>query len=359
MPIETAIWRIDGGLKPVAMSALDSEKRLEDALAKDLSVLGLDVLPIGRQVPTAQGKLIDLLAMDAEGNLVVVELKRNRTPREVVAQVLDYASWVRQLSRDEVTGLFAEKNTGKQFEAAFEERFGSPPPEDINQAHDLVVVCAELDPSTERIITYLAENHGVPINAVFFRYYRDDDRDYLTRTWLIPPDEAEEKKGKGPGRRTAEPWNGRDYYVSLGEGEGRTWDDCLRYKYISAGGGKWYSQTLSNLKPGNRVFVNVPGTGYVGVGVVTETVAPVRTFMVEVEGKKMPLPQAPLKATKIDENGGDPDLAEYAVRVEWLKAVPKSKAYWEKGLFAKQHSACRLRNKFTIERVTQHFGLTE
>lgn len=26
MPIETAIWRIDGGLKPVPMSALDENK---------------------------------------------------------------------------------------------------------------------------------------------------------------------------------------------------------------------------------------------------------------------------------------------------------------------------------------------
>ena len=30
--------------------------------------------------------------MDAEGNLTLVELKRDRTPRDVVAQILDYAS---------------------------------------------------------------------------------------------------------------------------------------------------------------------------------------------------------------------------------------------------------------------------
>lgn len=359
MPIETAIWRIDGGLKPVPMSALDSEKRLEDALAEDLSVLGLDVLPIGRQVPTAQGKLIDLLAMDAEGNLVVVELKRDRTPREVVSQVLDYASWVSQQSRDEVMSLFALKNEGKQFEAAFEDRFGSPPPEDINQAHDLVVVCAELDPSTERIITYLAENYSVPINAVFFRYYRDDDRDYLTRTWLISPDDAEEKKSKGPGKRTAEPWNGRDYYASLGEGEYRTWEDCRRYGFISAGGGKWYTQTLSSLKPGNRVFVNIPGTGYVGVGEVTAPVVPVREAEVEVNGKTTPLLKADLKAKNMGEFANDPEKTEKVVRVRWLRTVPASQAYWEKGLFAQQHSACRLRNKFTIEKVTKRFELTE
>ena len=40
---------------------------------------------------------IDLLAIDADGNLHVLELKRDKTPRDVVAQVLDYGSWVTTL----------------------------------------------------------------------------------------------------------------------------------------------------------------------------------------------------------------------------------------------------------------------
>jgi len=34
-------------------------------------------------------------------------------------------------------------------------------------------------------------------------------------------------------------------------------------------------------------------------------------------------------------------------------------AYWEKGLFALQHTACRLTSSFTIEKVSQHFDLTD
>jgi RecB family endonuclease NucS len=61
---------------------------------KDPSMLGIDVLLVGRQVTTASYGRIDLLAIDDEANLVVLELKRNKTPREIVAQALDYASWV-------------------------------------------------------------------------------------------------------------------------------------------------------------------------------------------------------------------------------------------------------------------------
>ena len=43
------------------------------------------------------GGRIDLLAIAPDASLVLIDLKRDRTPREVVAQALDYASWVEQL----------------------------------------------------------------------------------------------------------------------------------------------------------------------------------------------------------------------------------------------------------------------
>ncbi len=45
MPIEIALWRLDAGnAVPVPTSSLDKEKRLEDILEKDISILGLDRL---------------------------------------------------------------------------------------------------------------------------------------------------------------------------------------------------------------------------------------------------------------------------------------------------------------------------
>ena len=49
------------------------------------------------------------------------------------------------------------------------------------------------------------------------------------------------------------------------------------------------------------------------------------------------------------------DDAEWVVPVEWKKTVPTSQAYWEKGLFANQNSACKLRQEFTLDRLSQHF----
>lgn len=221
MPIEISIWRLGAKPEKVSMSPIDSELALEDALTKDLSILSSQLMLIGRQIPTAYGKFIDMLAMNISGDLSVIELKKNRTPRKVVAQLLDYASWVQSLSYEEIAAIYSEKNLGKKLEEGFDDAFGASLPEQINQNHELIAVASELDSDTERIINYLADNYGVPINAVFFRFFHDNGRDYLARTWLIDPEEAARKAGKSKIKKGTEPWNGRDFYVSLGEGEHR------------------------------------------------------------------------------------------------------------------------------------------
>jgi hypothetical protein len=361
MPIEVGIWRISQGLEKVHFSPIENEKKLEEVLYSDLSILDPALMLIGRQIPTSYGKFIDLLAIDAQGDLTVIELKRNRTPREVVAQVLDYASWVQTLTYEQISSFYSERHSGQSFEQAFFKRFETNLPERLNENHRLVIVASELDNGTERIINYLSLGFGVPINAVFFHYFKDGEREYLTRTWLIDPYEADVQTSKAASSRgSKEIWNGKDWYVSLGVGEHRTWEDCQRYGFISAGQGRWYSNTLQQLPLGARVFVCVPQRGYVGVGIVKETAIRARDFNVITDGIEKPILKAPnLKAPRMDENADDPEHSEYLVRVEWLKKVPLIEAIWEKGMFANQNSACKMRSQFTIERLTERFGLDD
>ena len=133
MPVEIGIWRVNGAPERVQFSSIETESKLEKVLAADIGVLDPSLMVLGRQVPTAYGKLIDLLAIDAQGDLTVIELKRNRTPREVVAQVLDYASWVQDLTYEEVTILYSEQHSGQHFEQAFAERFDTAPPRELER----------------------------------------------------------------------------------------------------------------------------------------------------------------------------------------------------------------------------------
>lgn len=353
MPVEMRMWRIDGlSPKPLAPASLPTENELHQFLRQDPSLLGTALLIIGSEVITPFGKRLDLLAIDADGNLHVLELKRDRAPREVVAQVLDYGSWVSTLSRDDVIDI-AEKYLGQPFEASFEEVFGVAPPDELNGERQLTVVASALDASSERIVTYL-RGFGVPINAVFFTYIEDDDRRYLARSWLAVSDERSANSiTKSTSKRAT--WNGLDWYVSFG-GD-RSWDDARRLGYVSAGGGKFYTQTIRALPQGARVWVNIPQTGYVGVGTVTGPAVRFTDARVTVDGSLLPLATQVLAGSYTHRDAEADDDTEWTVPVEWIRTVPEDDAYWEKGLFANQNSACKLRQEFTLDRLSKHFDI--
>ena len=72
MPVEIGVWRIDSRLNHVAPVAMSLESRLEDILEEDVSIASPDWMVIGRQVPTSFGKRIDLLAINSQGDLIVL-----------------------------------------------------------------------------------------------------------------------------------------------------------------------------------------------------------------------------------------------------------------------------------------------
>ena len=90
MPVKTQLWKV--GKKPQILteSRLDTEGLLEDMIIQEPYMLSEDWLLIGRQVLTFDKKRpLDLLAIAPDGSLILIELKRDRTSREVVAQSLD------------------------------------------------------------------------------------------------------------------------------------------------------------------------------------------------------------------------------------------------------------------------------
>jgi hypothetical protein len=199
MAFKTSIWLADGQtLKAQERVALDSEKRLEDWIVADLTLLGENLLLLGRQIHTTGGPL-DILAIDGEGVLVVAELKRNRTPREVVAQVLDYASWVRGQTPPDFDNLCHTKH-GKSLADYFQAHFKSKLPDSACKSHRMIVVAAELDDLSERILKYLQDEHGIDINAVFFSVYNVRGKEILSRAWLAEQDTTKESKSKRASR---------------------------------------------------------------------------------------------------------------------------------------------------------------
>ena len=350
MPFRMKLWQVRGkDLQEINREPLNDEQRLEDWVVKDPGILGIDVLLIGRQVTTANRGRIDLLAIDDEASLVVLELKRDKTPREIVAQALDYASWAKDLSYEQIEAI-AKNFIGKPLPQAFSDHYGFSIPQTVNANHSMIILASELDDSSERIVEYLGEQYGVPINVLFFTFFKTASGEFVGRAWLKDPEEVQERTQA----RNQAPWSGF-YFVNVGEGEHRNWDDCRKYGFLSAGQGEKYGNAMKKLKPGDPVFAYMKGLGYVGFGTVTQSATMVRDFAPDGSDKK--LLDLPLKQPHMSDNKDDPACSEWVVGVKWAKTFDREEAKRFQDIFANPNIVCRLRDAPTVDFLRKEFGV--
>lgn len=196
MPQEIRIWNVtsETTLLEMPRSEIDLEKRLENLLKKDISILDPDLLVIGQQQPTPFGGIIDLLCLDQNGDLVIIELKKGKTSREVTAQVLDYASSVKDLGGDEIRQRWnSNGNLHVSLDQAFETKFDKPLPDTLNDSQKSLIVAQVIDGDTERIVRYLSDQ-GIQINVATVQFFTDKNgREILAQVFLIEPEVAQER----------------------------------------------------------------------------------------------------------------------------------------------------------------------
>lgn len=146
------------------------------------------------------------------------------------------------------------------------------------------------------------------------------------------------------------------YYLNVGEGPHRYWDDCRRFGFISAGHGPKYREQISKLVVGDVVVAYLAKQGYVGVGVVTAPAVRVESFRFN----RKSLRDLKLAQPGMFQHAANEDLSEYLAAVNWVKAVERSRAYFRSnaGLFTSQLVRASLtRQAKTLEYVEKSFAI--
>lgn len=356
MTVRHAVWRVGAKPEPLALSSLASENQLEEMIVASPSILNDQWMLIGRQINTGYGGRLDLLAIAPDGALVLIELKRDRTPRDVVAQSLDYASFVTELKPEDIAAIYSAFAPGHDLGADFKSRFGQPLDEDtLNTSHQIVVVASSIDDSTGRIVRYLSERE-IPINVLCFQVFASGKEQLLSRAWVLDPIQTQANAAVTQ-EREREPWNG-ELYASFGHSDRRSWEEAVQYGFISAGGGTWYSNSLNLLNPGDRIWVKAPGYGFVGVGRVKAKPVRANDFLLATPNGEKPALETLTGGNYHREFADDPERSEYFVPVQWLQTVPLDQGVKEVGLFGNQNTVCKPtvpRWRLTIERLKQRF----
>lgn len=160
------------------------------------------ILWIGRQTSATDedGTVYpDLLGVDAEGNLVITELKRDRTPRDIIAQLLDYAAWVDGLSESQIHGIaeaYFETRDGVQgrtFDDAFREIFDIPENDELpplNRGLRLFIVAKEIPARVAHVCRFLRTSHGMDVSCIEVSTFKTESGEVLVSTETKVGDEG-------------------------------------------------------------------------------------------------------------------------------------------------------------------------
>ena len=178
---QTSFRRLE---KRSAYSLKLKEKDLENWMSRHQELLfgGEEVLVIAQSV---QGRSMgDILALDADGNLVIVEIKRDWSDRETIGQLLQYPAdmsgrqyeYLERLHRD----YWDRHHHGEGYDSLLDRfRDLSDAPsvgEDQipipTRGHRICIVAPGSDEGLRRIIDWLRE-YGVPISFIPFTLYTD------------------------------------------------------------------------------------------------------------------------------------------------------------------------------------------
>jgi len=179
---------------------LKERQHLEEWIRKNPEVLGEDLLIIAHEYDKFEvNERLDLLAIDKEGNLVIIEVKRDMTGGNVAFQALKYASYCARLSPHDILEMYedylkinsivvnAKDDLVGFLEVESEEELNNI----LNTSQRIIIVGKDIDKRILSVCTWLYEN-SIDVKCVTIKPYRLGDQLIIDTNQIIPPYKLED-----------------------------------------------------------------------------------------------------------------------------------------------------------------------
>ena len=211
------------------------------------------ILIIGRQVTTNLNTFIDLLGVDQFGNTVVIELKRGKTPRETLAQLIEYASFIDNLDYDQLNEIYQDYSGEEaSLEDYHQEYYKSEIDDKVswNKNSKLVIVASNITAEIKQTAMYLRKK-GLDVYCVEFKYFVNDaDNKMISSDFVVGDEEFRRTK---IGSSAQLPKINKDKFIATLDSNGKLLFESLskfaeQEKLIFRWGSKGFSlnQTFDN-----------------------------------------------------------------------------------------------------------------
>lgn len=179
---------------------IDYEKSFENWLENSPDVLFDEVsntiLWIGRQETADVGdskKFPDLIGVDLYGDLIIVELKKDKAPRDVIAQILEYASWASNLNYDNLDDIFSKycfrrncerKSLKDEFKSIFYPDDDEEPIFEFNRKQKMFIIAEEIPSVIIQVANYLRK-YKFDIFCVEYTVHKTEQNEIFVSTERI------------------------------------------------------------------------------------------------------------------------------------------------------------------------------
>lgn len=178
-----------------SFSALNLKERfdIQEWINGTPEILGEDLLVIAKELILPSGRRLDLLAVDKEGALAVIELKRDDSGSDVEWQAIKYASYCSSFSQDEIYKYYAEYLGTDVDDAQVKiEEFIDCEPEDLNEKQRVVLVSKKFNSEVISAVLWLRDAL-IDIECIRVTPHVDEQKNiFINADIIIPLPEAKD-----------------------------------------------------------------------------------------------------------------------------------------------------------------------
>ncbi|MBN1970897.1 MAG: DUF4268 domain-containing protein [Candidatus Delongbacteria bacterium] len=175
-------------------------ENLQEWIANNSNALGEELLFIQKEFDGFDDtkERLDLMALDKEGNIVVIENKLDDTGRDVTWQVLKYASYCASLSKQQIKDIYQRYldlySINEDAETNLSEFFDSKDFDDLtlNKFQRVILIAGNFRKEVTSTVLWLLNNYKLRIQCFKVTPYSHKDELYLNIEQIIPIKEAEE-----------------------------------------------------------------------------------------------------------------------------------------------------------------------
>lgn len=346
---------------------------LQRLLKEQIEIVAPDTMVVAEEFSDWEdsGRRIDLLGIDRDANLVVFELKRDQRGGHMDLQALRYAAMVAPMTWSKLVDTHEDylRRSGEDHREA-ERRlldfleWNEPDEAEFPSDVRIVLVSAGFGQELTTAVLWLNQR-GIDIRCVQLRPFERNGELLVWSEQCLPLPSAEdyqvrlrEKSASIRASRTERGEPTGYHFINTGEDKNsdRSWDHCVRYGFISAGGGARYVNAVKKFQPGDRVIAYASRHGYVGICEVIEQAVPRHEFVPRGESRNM----SDILGAEIGKDvlkrdlSLAPDIVEHCARVRWLAQVPKDRAISDTHY---RQTSCQIRNPELVERLLAAFGV--